>query len=243
MINCIIIDDEAYSIETLTDYIDKTAGFNLIGAFTNPIQGVNEIAKGLNPDLIYLDIDMPKLTGFELAGLLPEGLPIIYITAFSEYALPAFETNVYDFLLKPVSYQKFLRSAMKIKERIKPIAHKQLAKPDYFFINPGTKGKMIKLSFSEIVYVEGLKNYIIIHSGLKKHTTYLTMAEIESALLDGPFLRIHKSYIVNLNKIQSIDGNMVAVKDAVSLPVGANYKASLMQVINEHAIISKRKDN
>jgi two-component system LytT family response regulator len=242
MISCIIIDDEEYSIETLSEYIKRTDFLELIGTYTNSSEAITSIQSGRAPDLVFLDIDMPELNGFEVAALLPAGTAIIYITAFSNYALKAFETNVYDFLLKPISIAKFLKSANKVRDIM--ISYRQVPlkpMPDFIFVNPGIKGKVIKIAFDKILYIEGLKNYIIIHTDSGKQITYLTMQEIEVTLNPDMFLRIHKSFIVNRAKITVVEGNTISLINNISLPLGGIYKSSVTNFINNHTVVSKRK--
>ena len=240
MITCIIIDDESYAIDTLTDYISKTTELRLLASFSNPVEAISAIGTHIRPDLVFLDINMPGLSGLEVAGMLPEHTAIIYVTAHAEQAIKTFETNVYDFLLKPVSFAKFLKSVQKIKVMMdaKPLMPE--VTNDYFFINPGVKGKMIKLEYKEIIYIQGLKNYVIIYIVGGKQITYLTMTEIERALPADRFLRIHKSFIINLNRIQSLEGNTVIMSEHLNLPLGGSYKETLMNFIVNKSVTSRR---
>jgi two-component system LytT family response regulator len=240
MITCIIVDDEQYSIETLKEYISKISDVQLIGEFTSSLHAIKTIADGLKPDIIFLDINMPELSGIELGELLSPEIAIIYITGFADYAIKSFETNVYDFLLKPISFQKLLKAINKVTIR-KSLQNDKLAATEYLFINPGVKGKMIKIVIADIIYIQGLKNYVIIYLEGAKHITYLTMYEIEQALPPEQFIRIHKSYIINFNMIQSIDGNAVIMTEKLSFPLGGNYKDVLMGMINKYSITSRRK--
>ncbi|MDN5286004.1 MAG: yehT 5 [Mucilaginibacter sp.] len=243
MISCVIVDDESYVIDTLTQYLSKTNDCHLLATFSDPLAALQEIKGGLIPDILFLDVDMPELSGFELASLLPPQIAIVYVTAHDDYALQAFETNVYDFLLKPVSFSKFLKSVQKIKGILESrLANDTRNNTDYIFINPGIKGKVIKLYFQEIIYVEGLKNYVIFNMHKGKHVTYLTMKEIEEALSSRYFVRIHKSYIINFSKVQAIEGNMVILPGNLQLPLGGNYKEKLMKMVANNSVISNRKD-
>jgi two-component system LytT family response regulator len=244
MIKCLIVDDEQYAIDTLTQYINQTDGCSVLGTFTSPYAALRALEAGLLPDILFLDIDMPELSGMELAALIPPQIAIIYVTAHGDYALKAFETNVFDFLLKPVSYPKFLKSIQKIKR----VADLQAAKEivhhaDYIFINPGIKGKVIKLYFSDILYVEGLNNYVVFNQQKEKFITYLTMKEIEEALPTPQFVRIHKSYIINFSKVIGAEGNMVILQNDLKLQVGGNYKERLRKLIIDNSITSIRAAN
>jgi two-component system LytT family response regulator len=240
MIKCVIVDEERYSIDTLTQYINKTDDCSVLATFTNPYSALRELEAGLLPDILFLDVDMPELSGMELATLIPAGIAIIYVTAHGDSALKAFDTNVYDFLLKPVSYPKFLKSIQKIRGILDIRAMKDTASHDYIFINPGIKGKVIKLYFSGILYVEGLNNYVIFNQQKEKFITYLTMKEIEAALPAAQFVRIHKSYIINFSKVTAVEGNMVVLEGNIKLQVGGSYKERLRKLIIDNSIISIR---
>lgn len=240
MIKCIIVDDEEYAIDTLTQYINKTNDLQILSTFTNPYLALKELENGLAPDILFLDVDMPELSGMELASLIPPAIAIVYVTAHADYAFKAFDTNVYDFLLKPVSYPKFLKCIQKLRGIFETQVANTTNLIDYIFINPGVKGKVIKLYFYDILYVEGLKNYVIISTEKVKYITYLTMKEIEEALPAKQFLRIHKSYIINFSKVQAIEGNRVTLEDNVKLQIGGSYKEVLKKLINDNSINSAR---
>ena len=242
MINCIVIDDESSSIETLEDYIQKCEFLHLSGSFTNPLNAIRFMENNGYPDMVFLDVDMPELSGLELAQFLPPQTAIIYVTAFAAYAIQAFETNVYDFLLKPVSFAKFLKSVTKVKNILQPnFTPRNEETENFFFINSGVKGKIIKVAYDDIIYVEGSKNYVIVYVVGNKYITYLTMLEIENALPADYFMRVHRSYIINLKKIQYIEGNMVIVSDRITIPLGGIYKEPLMSYIGKKTLTSARK--
>jgi two-component system LytT family response regulator len=209
MNTCYVIDDEEHAIDTLTGYINKFPGLDLIGTSINPLIAMNEIRE--NPvDIVFLDVDMPEISGLDVADIISSFTSVIFTTAFPNYAMQAFEKNGSDFLLKPISFDRFTKSVIKVQNLIRNKNHVDAPAADgYFFINPGIKGKMVKLNYSDITYVEGLKNYVVIYTTEGKHITYLSMKEVEKAIPNDQFVRIHKSYIINLNKIKSIDGNNV----------------------------------
>lgn len=245
MIDCYVIDDESHAIDLLVKYIGKVPDLRLAGSSTDPLLALRELVDNHSADaiIVFLDVDMPELTGIELAELLPANAVKIFVTAFSDYALKAFDANAADFLLKPVAFTKFLRAVEKAKTLI--AANERLpaeAAPDAIFINPGVKGKVLRVQVDEITYIEGLKNYIIIHTntGLK-HITYLTLNEVLEALPATLFYRIHKSYIINIRQIQSVEGNMVKLISDITLAVGVNYKENFMEVISQLTVRTKRK--
>jgi two-component system, LytTR family, response regulator len=240
---CYVIDDEQSAINVLNRYIEKTSSLSFLGCSLNALGALSEF-KNLPPvDLIFLDVDMPDLSGLELIELLPPNVKVILTTAHSNYAVAAFELNVLDFLLKPISFPKFLKAVSKA-ESLYAIEkdRKQDSQQNAMFINPGVRGKVIQVHFNEILYIEGLKNYVIIYvnSG-EKFITYLTMNEILTALPQTQFCRVHKSHIVNIYKIRAIEGNVIYLLSNIKVPVGVSYKESFSKVILASTVKSSRK--
>jgi len=240
---CYIIDDEQHAIDILSNYITKVPGLRLAGATTDPMNGIIQLKADPSVDVVFLDIDMPIISGIEAIELLPEKMPIIFTTAFSNYAVDAFEFNAVDFLLKPISFSKFLKGVEKlerfINSRMKDMVHNDQSS---MFINPGVRGKVIQVHFSEILYIEGLKNYVIIYTDKGgKYITYLTMNEMVAALPETKFIRIHKSYIVSVNKIQSVEGNTIHLPAHIQLPLGYTYKEEFMALIDNITVKTGRK--
>jgi two-component system LytT family response regulator len=244
MTKCYIIDDELHAIETLKGYIEKIPELELIGTAQNPLIGFNEVLTK-NADITFLDVDMPELSGLEVADLISKNTAIIFTTAFSNYAVEVFEKNVADFLLKPISFEKFIKAINRVKTKLQSM---QVVKPitdvkeenDYIFINPGIKGKMTKIYLKDITYIEGLQNYILIYTDDNKYLTYLTMKEIEAGIGNKYFKRIHKSYIVNLEKITSVERGKVIIKPKIELNIGLMYKEAFFEQIRSKTINSGR---
>lgn len=242
MYNCYVIDDEKHAIETLTGYINRLPGLHLLGANTNPLEAINDINNGTSPDIVFLDVDMPELSGMDVADMLSPKSAIVFTTAFPNYAVEAFEKNGSDFILKPISFDRFAKSVNKVQNKIKVQRQsEQTIQDEYFFINPGIKGKMIQLNFSDILYIEGLKNYVIIYTADDKFITYLSMREVEKSIPESKFIRIHKSFIVNIEKIKEIDGNNVVLSPTLELPLGISFKDGFFEVINMKTLRSNRK--
>jgi len=243
MNTCYVIDDEEHAIDTIVGYINKYPGLSLIGSSISPLQGIEDIRNADQVDIVFLDVDMPELSGMDVADTISSFTSVIFTTAFPNYALQAFEKNGSDFLLKPISFERFVKSVTKVQNLIKAKSNLDHAPEDdqYFFINPGVKGKMIQLNYSDILYIEGLKNYVVIYTADNKYITYLSMKEVEKAIPHNKFIRIHKSYIVNLNKIKSIDGNNVILSQNSELPIGISFKDSFINVINTKTLRSYRK--
>jgi two-component system LytT family response regulator len=242
MYTCYVIDDEEHAVDTLVNYINKLPGLNLVGTSINPLKAIDEITNSTPVDIVFLDVDMPELSGLEVADIISPHTSVIFTTAYPNYAVQAFEKNGSDFLLKPISFERFAKSVSKVENLIR--TKKQSEHPsddEHFFINPGIKGRIIQLSYSEIIYIEGLKNYVVLYTIDGRHITYLSMREIEKLLPMSRFTRIHKSYIVNVDKIKSIDGNNVILSSAVELPIGISFKENFIHLIHSRTLRSGRK--
>lgn len=244
MITCYIVDDESHAIEVLASYIQKTPGLLLIGSQDNPLDALNQItSQEVVPDVTFVDVDMPQLSGVELSGLINKHTVIVFTTAFSDYAIQAFEKDAIDYLLKPITYERFLRSVNKIKERLsKQSASRGERDPeDYFYVKSETKGKMVRIEFDDIIYIQGLQNYITIHTPGEEHITYLTMKEINENLPASKFSRVHKSYIVNNQQVKVVEGNHIILKNKSSIPLGVSFRTTFLEGISEKLVMSKRR--
>ncbi len=239
MTTCYIIDDELHAIEILKGYIERTPELQLIGTAQNPLIGFNEVLAG-NIDITFLDVDMPELSGLEVADLINKHTAIVFTTAFASYAVEVFEKNVSDFLLKPISFEKFIKAVNRVKNKLQAKEAPKAEAPDHIYINPGIKGKMTRINLKDITYIEGLQNYILIYTEDNKYLTYLTMKEIEAGIGDKYFKRIHKSYIVNLDKIASIERGKVIIKPKIELNIGLMYKDAFFEQIRLKTISSAR---
>lgn len=238
MLTCYIVDDESHAIATLASYIQKVPGLELLGTTTNPLDALELIGSTIHPDITFLDVDMPQLSGIDLAGLISEHTAVIFTTAFPNYAVGAFEKAAADYLLKPISFERFLNSVKKVGALLQPGPF--VAPNDHMFVKSNIKGKVIKINFKEIEYAESIKNYLLIFTCDEKLVTYLTMKELERALPEGQFLRVHKSYTVNINMIKAVSGTSVQLKSGVELPLGLIYKNTLQDYINEKLVQSAR---
>jgi DNA-binding LytR/AlgR family response regulator len=240
MLNCYIIDDEEHAIKSLVAYIEKTAHLKLMGYSNNPLDALSLFQeKKIYPDITFLDIDMPQMSGIELSALLKDKTAIVFTTAHPNFAIDAFEMDIIDYLLKPISFQRFLKCIDKISARI---AEKSNTKgPDnFFYIQSESKGKLIKISFQEILYVESQKNYVSIVTTDKKHLTYLTLIEIEEKLPNS-FMRINKSFIINVDKITHIEGNEIFIENIkTGFVVGASYKDQFTAYMKDRLVKTKR---
>jgi len=228
MINCIVIDDEPLARKGLKEYIADVDFLNLTGEFDNPLKATELLSKG-EVQLLFLDIQMPKITGLEFFKTLQHAPPVIFTTAFPQYALDGFEVNALDYLVKPISFDRFLKAAMKAKEYYEVREKNVTEAPssaDYFFVK--ADNKLMKIFFEEVLLVEALQNYVIIHTKDKKHITYLTFKSVEDYLPADKFIKVHKSYIVSAAKIDSIEGNDICIGQH-HIPISRNLKDEVME--------------
>jgi two-component system, LytTR family, response regulator len=229
MIRCIAIDDEPLALELLEDNISKLPFLQLVAKCDNAIEAM-KVLEQHKVDLIFLDIQMPGLTGLQFIQSLTERPMIILITAYEKYALDGFNLDVVDYLVKPVSFERFVKACNKANElyQLKKKQQEPVAEQaqDYFFVN--VDYSLIKLAFADIVYIEGLKDYVKIHlkSSTKAIITRISMKALEEQLPSRLFIRIHKSYIVSINHITAIRKSSVFI-DTFELPVSENYRDAI----------------
>ncbi len=239
MLTCYVVDDESHAIETLVSYIEKTPGLRLLGTSTNPLEALEKINTSLQPDITFLDVDMPELSGLDLAGLISDRTSVIFTTAFPQHALIAFEKNAADYLLKPVSFDRFLASVKKVSSLLEP--RQQKMENDHIYIKTNIKGKVKRINFSDILYIESIRNYLSIHTITETYITYLTMKELEQVLQGDKFFRVHKSYMVNSDRIKIVHGSTIFFDKDISIPIGHKFKESLQTYINKKLVSSSRQ--
>ena len=242
MINVIIVDDEPLALDVLETYIEKLPKLNLVQRCNNAIEA-NEALENHDIDLMFLDIQMPQLTGTDFLKTLSKPPLVIFTTAYANYALEGFELNAIDYLLKPISLERFMKAVNKAVEQIElqnnsasSDADKKDAS-DFIFVKADKK--LIKIKYDDILYIEGLKDYVIIRMETGRVITLQTMKSLEEKLPVHLFKRIHRSYIVAIDKIKAVVGNMVEVIEkgqAKHLPVGKNYRDQLLAIINENRL-------
>ena len=238
---CYIIDDEMHAIETLKAYIEKTPGFELMGASTNPLEALALFRdSGKYADITFLDVDMPELRGTEVAVLLGNNTQVIFTTAYQDYALNGFELGVSDFLLKPFPYERFLKSLYKVQGLLKSKQLQEPSRSSALFIQTEGKGKIVKLFHHDIRYMESKKNYLSIVTEEKAYLTYLSLSEMETEL-PAQFFRIHKSFILNTEFITHIEGTDVFLEGIPEpLPIGASYRDTFFSFVKERLVKTKR---
>ncbi|HMU46288.1 MAG TPA: LytTR family DNA-binding domain-containing protein [Chitinophagaceae bacterium] len=239
-ISCIIIDDEPLARKGLKEYISDTDFLELAAEYDNPLKAADIITSG-KIQLLFLDIQMPKITGLDFFKSLQLAPPVIFTTAFPQYALEGFELNALDYLVKPISFDRFLKAAMRAKEfyevRQKNLAETQNeSSGEYFFIKADSK--LVKIIYSEILFIEALQNYVVIHTSDKKYITYLTFKSVEEYLPSDRFIKTHKSYIVAVSKIDSIEGNDIRMSQH-HIPVSRNMKEEVMDKLLKNKFLKR----
>lgn len=241
MINVIIVDDEPLAQDVLETYIGKIPELTLVRKCSNALEA-NEALKANDIDLMFLDIQMPQLTGTDFLKTLSDPPLVIFTTAYPNYAIEGFELNALDYLLKPISLERFMKAVNKAMDQIE-LQRKEAgggtpgAEDEYFFVKADKK--LVKVNFKDIIYIEGLKDYVIIRMDTSRVITLQTMKSLEDKLPPNIFRRIHRSYIVNLERINAIVGNMVEVMEknqAKHLPIGKNYRDELLEIINKNRL-------
>lgn len=235
MINTIAIDDEPIALQLVTGYIEKIPGLNLLGKFDNPLDAMDFIARE-DVDLIFIDIQMPDLSGLEFTRSMVKGPKVIFTTAYEKYALDGFKLDVVDYLLKPFSYEEFLKAVQKVQKLIKlekGVPDQVDANNEFLFLKSDYKIK--RINFNDILYIEGLKDYVKIYtqSSPKPVMSLTTMKLLESKLPEAKFMRVHRSFIVNLERIDTIERSRI-VFGKTYIPVSDQYKEKFQEFLDKN---------
>jgi len=230
--NCIIVDDDKLSTKIIEGYVSKFTSLNMIGSFNDAVAARNILTERHDIDLIILDIEMPEMNGFDFIGSLDFPPNIIIMSSAEEYALKAFDFNVVDYLLKPITYGRFCKA---IDKTFRYFARKESTNTgdEEIFIKKGSS--LVKLKLREIIYIEALENYVTLNTNDDKFTIHFTMKAIESQLPSGVFIRVHRSFIINKTMIQAIKENSLDLNiggSLKSIPVGKSFRESLLNDIN-----------
>lgn len=236
-LRCCVIDDEPLAAQLIGSYIERTPFMELCGVFGSAQDAIKTLLDG-KIDVLFLDIQMPQLTGLEMARIVPEGCEIVFVTAFEKHAVDGYKANALDYLLKPVSYDDFLRAANRalkqteLKRNARGVDLRDesiIVKSDY---------KLVQIPLSKILYIEGLKDYvkIFVENEPRCVMTLVSMKHLEKSLPMSIFMRIHRSYIINLSKINRIERLHVVIGEA-ALPISESYRPTIAEYINSRAIM------
>jgi two-component system, LytTR family, response regulator len=235
---CVILDDEPLAVDLLTSYINDTENLHLAFASTNAFEAIQYIQKN-NVDIVFLDMQMPELTGIQVLKIIGTGYKVIFTTAYTDYALDGYEYNITDYLLKPISFERFTKAIEKINQNNNSdnvswdTNHGMRSEDDFIFIK--SDSKMIKINLADILFIEGLKDYLSIQTTTEKLITLQNLKTFDQHLNPQQFMRVHKSYIVSLNKIDTIERNRIFIGEHV-IPVGDTYRDAFLKRIEGNKI-------
>ncbi|MXN90501.1 response regulator [Flavobacterium sp. Sd200] len=237
-LTCIIVDDEPPAIRLLQKYTEQLQGIECIGTCTRAVEALVLIEEH-KPDVVFLDIQMPDLTGIQLSAIIKDKVKIVFTTAYPQFAIEGFEMNAVDYLLKPIPFNRFIAAVEKIhKQSTEPAAVKLTADnttDSYFFVKTDGKNRYQRIEIKDINYLESIKNYIVLHTTSEQVVTYNTLKYFEENLPDNQFIKIHKSFIVAIGKIERTDNNEVRVSGK-SLPLGDTFKNVFFERIERFKI-------
>mgnify|MGYP000347069848 CR=1 FL=1 len=225
-LRCIVVDDEPLAVELLADYIGKTPGLQLALKTTHVLEALQSVQDG-KADLLFLDIQMPELTGIQFMKIMRNACPVIVTTAYTEYALEGYEFDVVDYLLKPVTFERYMVAVEKAKRRLEKTSSnpREPEAPQHIFIK--AEYRIQKIDLADIFYIEALRDYIAIHTPGGKILSLESLKNMEEILSANNFIRIHKSYIINTGKIEYLERGKVIINKQY-LPIGDTYKDNFM---------------
>lgn len=237
ILKCIIIDDEPLAIDVIAVHMAKTPFLELAGKFTHPVKAFEFLSEN-KIDLLFIDIQMPDLSGLDLVHKLQYKPAVIFTTAYDQYALEGFKADAIDYLLKPVDYPEFLKAAEKARKWIAARDKVISVKSDKEFLFIKSEYKIIRIDLKTIKYIEGMSEYVRIHrENAKSVMTLMSLKSLEDQLPEDQFMRIHKSYIVNLKKISEIESNIIVCVDGFTIPVSRLYKDKFQDYIDKNFML------
>ncbi len=227
MINCIVVDDEPLARQLIESYINQLPSLACLGSFSSAIEAFAALHQ-FQVDVIFIDIEMPGITGLNFIKSLKIAPKVIFITAYAEYAVDAFEIDAIDYLVKPVTFERFLKAVQRVglNENLPELLQQQTLNLSYIFLK--VDKRLVKIDLSSIVHIEGLGDYLKVHTTHQTYVTYMTLGKLESLLPASVFIRIHRSSIVNSSFIQFIEGNHVSVNNT-NLAIGQTYRENLIR--------------
>jgi DNA-binding LytR/AlgR family response regulator len=229
-LNCLIIDDEPFARKGLEEYVREIDFLNCVGSCENPLKAATYL-NAEKIDLMYLDIQMPKISGIDFLKTLKNQPLTIFTTAFSDYALEGYSLDVIDYLLKPITFERFLKASQKALEFFQlkgRTDQSDVQVADYFFVRCDRKFE--KVFFRDVSYVEGMQNYAVIHVGDKKLITYITLTSLENQLPGDQFLKVHKSFLINVPHVKAIEGDEIIMENA-RVPISRSLREQVVQRI------------
>jgi len=237
--NCLIVDDEPIARKGLEEYVRDIEFLHLVGQCENPLKATAYLSEH-QIDLIFLDIHMPKITGIDFLKTLRNPPLIIFTTAFPQYALEGYALDVTDYLVKPITFERFLKAAQKAHEifSLKHLAGRPREGSDFFFVK--CDGRFEKVFFKDVLYIESLQNYIVIHTQEKKLIAYMTLSGVEGLLPKDQFVKVHKSFIVSVPHVKTIEGNEIVIRES-RIPISRSLKDEVVNQILGNNLFRRSK--
>lgn len=237
-LNCLIIDDEPVARKGMEEYVREIDFLNLVAKCENPLKATTYLNEG-GIDLLLLDIQMPRLSGIEFLKTLKNPPMVIFTTAFSEYALEGYSLDVIDYLMKPISFERFVKAVNKARDfyGMKHPASHPAESQSYFFVKCDSKFE--RINTQDVILIEALQNYVVIHTLEKKYITYITLSGLEEQLSKEMFIKVHKSYLVAVGKVKAVEGNELIMLSGVRVPVSRNLKDEVMKQIMGNNLLKR----
>ena len=227
---CLALDDELYATQVIETYLFKSSDFTLVKATTDVYESIRLVNAG-QIDLVFLDIQMPELTGLQFVKICGDKCKVILTTAYPDYALEGFNLDVVDYLIKPIEFERFQKALARFKALQGAVMPSSTPEKTYLFLKGDAKHTFHRVAFSDILYIEGLNNYISVYTSQQRIVTYMSLKDILAVLPPTQFCRVHRSYIVSLLHIRLIDGGMIYL-GSKAIPIGESYKAGFYELIN-----------
>ena len=223
-IRCLVVDDEELARALLEAYVGRMSNFELVGLCKDPLEAL-QVLNATQVDLLFLDIQMPELTGIEFLRTLTQRPLVVFTTAYSEYALEGYELDVVDYLLKPISFERFVQAANKAAERLRLVS---AAFPEKDYLLVKSDHKVYRIRYADILFIQSMREYVAFHTSEGRILSLGSLKALEESLPPGLFLRVHKSYIVARSRVRTLEGNMIHIGKE-KIPIGANYREEVMR--------------
>lgn len=240
-LNCVIIDDEKHAVDLLAEYIETMPNLHLLKYFTDPLKALIDITPEDNIDIIFMDVDMPGMTGLDLSlAIRYKTKYLVFTTAHSKYAIDAFGVQANEYLLKPISISKFALMINRLNKSETDL-RRDMKEEDFFFIKTDQVQKYVKINLRDLIAVEGLNNYVKIHTVNGMHIAYLTIKELEAKLEgNSSFIRVQRSFIISMNFINKVEGASITLNNKLEVPLGTTYKKQFLTFLEKKTLRSNR---
>lgn len=234
-IRCLVVDDEPLALDLILEYVERTPELELVMGTTNAIEALQKVQDG-GIDVVFLDVQMPEITGIQFLKIVNGKCDVVLTTAYPQYAFDGFELDVVDYLLKPIAFDRFSRAVQKVmakrsEEKQSEVSKADVEKQNFFFVK--TENRLQRVNLDDILYIEGLKDYVSIYTVGERIVTLQVMKKLEEFLPSDRFMRVHRSYIIALDKINSIEKNRITIREKV-IPIGDTYRDFFYRLIGEH---------